>query len=136
MQHFVPVKIHIKEQPGMWKRFGVRWTPTILVMSPEGKEERRIEGFLPANEYLGQLELGLAYIAVEGKQWSDAQREFERVVDRYPDTDAAPEALYWTGVAKYSASHDAADLKETGRQFQERYTDTSWAKRASVWASE
>lgn len=136
MEQFIPVKIHIKEQPGMWKRFGVRWTPTILVMSPDGKEERRIEGFLPADDLLAQLELGLGYIAVARKDWATAEREFEQVVDRYPETDAAPEALYWTGVARYSASHDSAALRETGRQFQQRYTDTSWAKRASVWKTE
>ena len=67
------------------------------------------------------------------EQVQRARQEFERVVERHPETDAGPEALYWTGVAKYSASHDAQELKELGRQFKERYTDTSWAKRASVW---
>ena len=117
----------------MWKRFDVRWTPTVLVLAPDGKEVRRVEGFLPQDELLGQLELALAFLAVEKKDWATARQEFERVVERHPETDAGPEALYWTGVAKYSASHDAQELKELGRQFKERYTDTSWAKRASIW---
>jgi len=33
----------------------------------------------------------------------------------------------------YSANHDASALKETARWFKERYTDTAWAKRASIW---
>ena len=133
MRHFIPVKIHIKEQPGMWKRFSVRWTPTILVMSPDGEEARRIEGFLPADELLGQLELGLGFVAVNHKQWKEAEQEFRAVVDGHPDTDAAPEALYWAGVSKYSANHDAAALQELGQAFRQRYTDTGWAKRASIW---
>jgi hypothetical protein len=132
---FIPVKLHIKEQPGMWHRFGIRWTPTILVLSPDGKEQRRIEGYLPADELLGQLELGLGYWAVSRKDWTTAERHFKRAVDEYPDTDAGPEGLYWAGVARFSASHDHAPLEELGRQFAQRYTNTSWAKRASVWQS-
>lgn len=117
----------------MWKRFDVRWTPTVLVMGPDGKEGRRVEGYLPADELLGQLGLGLGFLAVEQKDWGTARTEFERVVTEFPNTSAAPEALYWSGVAKYSGSHDASALKELGREFRERYTDTAWAKRASIW---
>ena len=132
-QHFVPVRIHVKEQPTTWKRFNIRWTPTVLVLAPDGGEARRIEGFLPRDELLGQLQLGLGFMAVNRKDWPTARQEFERVIDQFPHTDAAPEALYWAGVAKYSASHDASELKALGKQFKERYTDTVWAKRASIW---
>jgi len=132
-QHFVTGRIHIKEQPAMWKRFHIRWTPTVLVLADDGTEARRIEGFLPADELLGQLGLALGFAAVNRKDWATARTEFERALAEYPDTDAAPEALYWTGVAKYSASHDANELKALGRQFSERYTDSAWAKRASIW---
>jgi hypothetical protein len=37
-----------------------QWTPTILVVGPDGKELHRIEGFLDAPELLAQLLLGLA----------------------------------------------------------------------------
>ena len=118
----------------MWKRFDIRWTPTVMVLGPDGTVGRRIEGFLPADELLGQIELGLGFLAVEKKDWPTARTEFERVVEQFPETDAGPEALYWSGVSKYSGSHDAAALKELNREFKERYTDTSWAKRTSVWA--
>jgi hypothetical protein len=132
-QRFVTVRVHVKEQPTMWKRFNIRWSPTVLVLGADGAEGRRIEGFLPRDELLAQLELGLGFLAVNKKDWSTARQEFEHVVEKYPDTDAGPEALYWTGVAKYSSSHDATELKNLGRQFRERYTDTAWAKRASIW---
>lgn len=117
----------------MWKRFDVRWTPTVLVMGPDEREGRRVEGYLPADELLGQLGLGLGFLAVERKDWPTARTEFEHVVEQLPDTSAAPEAMYWAGVAKYNGSHDATALKELGREFKERYTDTAWAKRASIW---
>lgn len=134
-QRFVPVRVHVKEQPAMWKRFSVRWTPTVLIVAPDGSEGRRIEGYLPADEMMAQIRLGLGFLAVNRKDWNAAREEFEQVVAQFPNTAAAPEALYWSGVAKYSGSHDAGALKETGQNFRDRYTDTAWAKRASIWQS-
>jgi uncharacterized protein YyaL (SSP411 family) len=132
-RQFVPVRVHVKEQPTMWKRFNIRWTPTVLILAPDGAEAFRLEGYLPRDEFLAQLHLGLGFLAVNQKKWQPARQEFESVVERFPETDAAPEALYWAGVAKYSDSHDPNELKALGRQFKERYTDTGWAKRASIW---
>lgn len=131
---FIPVRFHIKDNPGMWHRFDVRWTPTILILDwDDGSEARRVEGFLPADEFVGQLELGLGDVAIEHKDWAKAQRYFAHVAEANPETDAAAEGEYWAGVAKYSASHDASALKETARRFTQRHQGTSWAKRASVW---
>lgn len=132
-EHFIPVRIHVKEQPAMWKRFSIRWTPTVLVLAPDGTEVRRIEGFLPVEELLGQLELALGEWAVARKDWKEAERWFGSSVDQFPHTEAAPEGLYWRGVARYSESHDPKELKELGQEFRKRYQGTGWAKRASVW---
>jgi hypothetical protein len=131
-EHFVPVRIHIKQQPRMWHRFGTRWTPTVMVRSPDDAEVRRLEGFLPADELLGQLTLALGHLAVNKKDWPTAERWF-REAAQAEGTDAGPEGQYWEGVARYSGSHDPGALKETYRRFTERYRDTSWAKRSVVW---
>ena len=132
-QHFVPVRIHIKEQPRMWHRFGINWTPTVMVLSPEGDEVRRTEGFLPADELLGQLRLALGRLAVKKKDWAAAERWFAEAAEA-SGTDAGPEGQYWAGVARYSATHDAKELAKINRRFGERYQNTSWAKRASIWS--
>jgi len=132
-EQFVPVRIHIKEQARMWHRFGIRWTPTVMVLSPEGTEVRRIEGFLPADELRGQLLLGLGYVAANKKDWAAAERWFAQAAEE-GETDAGPEGVYWVGVARYSASHDAKELAATYARLTERHRDTSWAKRAIVWA--
>jgi len=54
-------------------------------------------------------------------------------VQQFPHTDAAPEALYWAGVARYKATGNAASLNDTARAFTQRYQDSTWAKKASVW---
>ena len=132
-EQFIPVRIHVKQQPRMWHRFGIRWTPTVMVLSPDGSEVRRIEGYLPADELAGQLRLALGYLAANKKDWPTAQQWFGQAAEAR-GTDAGPEGLYWLGVARYSASHDAKDLAATSAAFTEQYQDTSWAKRASIWA--
>ncbi len=131
-ENFVPVKIHIAEQPDVFKRFGVQWTPTMIVLDPSGKERHRFEGFLPARDFQAQLLLGLARVAFAQERWREAEELYRRIVREFPETDAAPEALYWAGVAAYKGGNQNA-LAETARQFQDRYRDTSWAKKASVW---
>jgi TolA-binding protein len=51
-----------------------------------------------------------------------------------PGTDAAAEAMYWAGVARYKATNDASALKATADAFKKRYQDSIWAKKASIWA--
>ena len=136
-REFVPVRVHVREQADEFKRLGARfsaqWTPTVLIVDEGGEERYRLEGFLPADDFLAQLELGLGRAAFARSDFAEAERRFRGVVKNHPDTDAAPEALYWAGVAKYKATGDAAALAETYQQFQSRYKDTSWATKASVW---
>lgn len=127
----------MREQAADFKRFGerygVQWTPAILELDPDGIERHRIEGFLPVEDFLAQLVLGLGHSAFQRQDWEEAQRRFRDVVDRYPNVEAAPEALYWAGVSRYKESHDGAELEKIAEAFAERYSDTSWAKKASIW---
>jgi len=129
------VKIHIKEQPKTFERFGAQWTPTIVILDPDGAERHRFEGFLPADDFLAQLKLGLAHSAFARQQWEEAERRFRDIIQTLPESDAAPEALYWAGVAKYKGSGNAAALNDTAKQFKQRYAQSTWAKKASVWAA-
>ena len=135
--NFIPARVHVKDDSALFQKFGekysAQWTPTILELDPRGVERYRIEGFLPNDEFLGQLMLGRAQIDFADQKWDEAERLFREIVDKFPDTDAAPEALYWAGVAPYKATQDNSSLKETAQAFKDRYQDTTWAKKASVW---
>lgn len=134
IKSFIPVKIHVKEQPTTFKRFGAQWTPTLVVFDPDGTERYRFEGYLPANEFLAQLEFGLAKSAFGREQWADAERRLRMIVHQFPNSEAAPESLYWAGVAKYKAG-DPNALKETAGLLGKNYPESVWAKKASVWAA-
>jgi hypothetical protein len=129
----VPLEAHIKEHPAYFHRFDVPWTPTVLILDSKGVERHRIEGYLPMDEFRSQLELGLARVAFMNKDWADAERRYTDVLDRYPDSKSAPEALYWKGVSHYKATNDHTVLGELPNLFREKYPDSSWALKTAAW---
>jgi hypothetical protein len=136
--NFLPARVHVKDDAALFQKYGqkysAQWTPTILELDSDGVERHRIEGFLPNDDFLAQLMLGRAQMAFAAEKWEEAEKIFREIVEEFPDNDAAPEALYWAGVAPYKASHDPASLKKTADAFRKRYQGTSWAKKASIWA--
>jgi hypothetical protein len=137
-ENFIPARVHVKDDGALFKKYSelysAPWTPTILELDSVGVERHRIEGFLPGDDFLAQLMLGRAKIAFAQENWDDGEKRFREIVDKLPNTDAAPEALYWAGVARYKGTHNAAPLKETAMAFTQRYQESSWAKKSSVWA--
>jgi hypothetical protein len=132
--HFTPVRVHVRDADAtaLMERFGADWTPTIVFLDSEGTERHRVEGFLATEDFLAQLLVGLGRIAIAGKTWDEAERLFGEVLEKHPQSDAAAEALYWKGVARYKGG-DAAALGDTARAFQERYTESPWAKKSVIW---
>jgi hypothetical protein len=132
IEAFVPVRQHVRDHPEVMEQYGVHWTPAILVLDEDGKERRRIEGFLEAEPLVAQLRLGLGMVAFARARWDEAERIFERVA-KSGDPDAAPEAAYWAGVARYKKSRDPADLAATWKRLHEEFPGATWEKRASIW---
>jgi TolA-binding protein len=134
-ENFVPLSVHVKENPKNFRRFDAFWTPTVLVTDSVGKERWRLEGYLPKNEFRANLEMGLARTAMMKKDWTGAAKRFADIIERYPDSKYAPEAVYWQGVSRYSASHDGSELANAAKTFSEKYKDSVWAQKAVPWSS-
>jgi hypothetical protein len=125
--------VHIKEHPVNFHRFDVPWTPTVLILDANGVERHRLEGYLPNDEFRAQLDMGLARVAFMNKNWADAERRYAEVLDRYPNSKVAPEALYWKGVSHYKATNDHTVLGELPQQFEQKYPDSVWALKTAAW---
>jgi hypothetical protein len=123
----------VKENQDAFARFGAQWTPTILIMDRDATERHRIEGFLPADDFLAQVRLGLAHAARVRGDFDDAERRYRELSGG--EGDVAAESLYWAGVSRYKSTNDASALGETAQAFGTRFTDSAWAKKASVWKS-
>jgi tetratricopeptide (TPR) repeat protein len=137
--HFVPVRVHVRDQKDDYERlggrFGVHWTPTVLTLDQTGAERNRMEGFLPADEFLALLKLGLARAAFERGDLEEAERWYREVVEEHPGTEAAAQAMYWEGAARYKATGEGTALSATASRLAKAYPDSPWARKASVWAT-
>jgi TolA-binding protein len=103
-------------------------------MDSDGVERQRLEGYLSKEEFRAWLELGLARVAFMNKKWADAEQRYAQVAEHYPDTKVAAEAVYWRGVSRYKSTNDHTVLGEVADQFKQKYQDSVWAEKASVWA--
>ena len=73
------------------------------------------------------------HAAFKSGKFDESEKWFKSIVDKFPNSDSAAEAQYWAGVSRYQRSHDPAELKATGEAFKKRYSDSTWAKKASIW---
>jgi TolA-binding protein len=105
-------------------------------MDPAGHERRRLEGYLPRDEFQAYLELGLARVAFMQKDWATAEAHFANVVDKFPNSKFAPEAVYYQGVSRYSASHDGGELAGTASRLNEKFPGNEWQIRSIPWLRE
>ena len=127
------MKVHIKEQKPTFERFNVLWTPTLIVLDPDGVERHRVEGFLPVDDFLAQLELGLAKLAFQRGVYDESGKRYRTICEEHARTGAAPEACYWAGVSAYKATNDPAPLKATAQKLKKDYPESEWTRKASVW---
>jgi thioredoxin-related protein len=132
---FVPTAFEVSDPRSgdLMKRYGFEWTPTFIVADAGGNEVYRWVGYLPPGDFCAEMLFAEGRAAFKDKGWDRAERCYSSVVDRFPDSEAAPEALYYTGVARYEKTHDASNLADANKKLQAKYPKSSWAKKASVW---
>ena len=102
-------------------------------MDEDGTERHRIEGFLPVDDFLAQLRLGLGKRDFENARYDAAKRHFAEVARAHPDSGAAAEARYWAGVAEYKETNNPAPLKTAAQDLKARWPESEWTKKSSVW---
>jgi len=110
--------------------FRVVWTPTLIVLDYYGKEHQRTVGFLPPEEMVAWLLLGMGKVSFDQDQFNEAGIQLNTLLNGYPDSASAPEAVYLRGVARYKSSHAAEALKDAYRQLAATYPGNEWTKRA------
>lgn len=137
-EHFVPFQANVNDplQRAAFRRFGAVWTPTIIILSPDGEERYRIEGWLPTREMHAQLLFALARVTAMRKRWPEAEPMYARIVEEFGDTAVAPEALYWRGVAAYQGRRDKTALKLMAAEMKAKYPAGEWAIKAAAWDGE
>jgi hypothetical protein len=57
------LKIDINKHPEIFAQFSVEWTATVIIPDQIGRERHRLVEFLPTEDFLAQLQLGIAKVA-------------------------------------------------------------------------
>lgn len=135
-EKFVPVLFETTERPHETGAYGVVWTPTFIAADDTGLEVYRWEGYLPEDDYLGQLDMAIARVALKKGNYKDAERHFDEVMIKYPLSDLAPMAMYYQGVARFNNKHDISELTRTYENLKMEFPNSIWSLKASVWSSE
>jgi outer membrane protein assembly factor BamD (BamD/ComL family) len=116
------------------KRYAVKWTPAIIILDSDGEEHHRFVGYLPPEDFMAQIVFGKGKVEIDLDRFEQAIQCLQEVLVRFPKSDAAPEAQYYLGVAKYKASHDPKELKSGLEILQRDYPNSEWAKKAQVYS--
>jgi TolA-binding protein len=126
--HFVPVQINTQEEAGqsIVQCFHQVWTPDLRILSSQGVELYRWNGYLPPFEFLPQLLVAHAYACLARQDPSGAAEVYRQVLERFPTSAVAPEAQYFLAVSLYKHSHEASDLLDNWHQLQTRYPESLW----------
>lgn len=131
-EHFVPVQFNVVEQPEVMARFNTPWTPTLLVIDPDGKEHRRSQGYLDAQRFVGEMSLATLLAAIDRQDFARAHKLGGEVMQQVQgDPVREPEALYWSSVAHYKASGDANNLLAGWNRLLDEFPQSEWAKKVS-----
>ena len=132
-RNIVPLRVPADAQP-LAGDFKVTWTPTLVTLDFYGKEHHRTVGFLPPEELIPSLLLGMAKTDFDFNQFNDAIIHLDRLLVDYSRSAAAPEAVYLRGVSRYKASHDARPLKEAYEKLRADYPASEWTQRAQPYS--
>jgi thioredoxin-like negative regulator of GroEL len=132
--HFVAARINSDERPDLAREFGVFWTPTLVTLHHLGHLLRETIGYLPPAEMLPELTLTAALYDLRSARAGEAEAQFQEVVDRFGASSAAPEALYWKGLAAYRRSKDKEDLWIAWRELAAAYPESIWAQKTTLLA--
>ncbi len=127
--NFIPLRIAGDEEPYA-ADFMVNWTPRIIVLDSVGLSHQSEVGFLPPEDFIASLELGLAKADFDSHKLEDCKAHLHRILEGYAGSSSAPEAAFLLGVTSYKLSGQAAPLKEAYHFLQGKYPDSEWAKRA------
>lgn len=133
-ESFVAVKCNTAEPQRAYTRLlGMArplWTPAFLFLSPERAELRRLIGYLPPGEFLPELKMAVGLVELERGRSAEAHDRFRRIVEQHASAHAAPEALYWAGIAAFRRDgKNKQSLVPAWLKLRARYPHSTW------WAS-
>jgi thioredoxin-related protein len=130
-RHVIPVRTPFDGE--LAREFEAKWTPFLLFLDTNKKAHHKIVGFLPPEELIPAILLGVGKTFFDAQKLDRAMNMFDEVIKEHPSNHAAPEAVYFRGVSEYKKTHSAEPLKQVYERLRAEYPETEWAKRAAPY---
>lgn len=90
--HLVAVRAQVRSEPVLAQKFAVRYTPTVVILDEEGIERHRSIGFLPPQEFVPSMLLGIGKAYYEKRRFEKAATVLGRLLSAYPQSSFVSEA--------------------------------------------
>jgi len=130
--NLIPLRIPA-DDPELGPRYKIKWTPTLLILDPDGTEHYRTLGFYPPEDLIPSLLLGMGKAKFNQPDRPAARNYFQRIISDYPANGLAPEAIYLNGVAGFIDTHDISHLIGIYDSLASDYPDSPWLTRADPY---
>jgi len=128
----IPLQVLYNAQP-LATTFNVKWTPTIVTLDSRGEEHHRTVGFLPPEELIPSLLLGIGKVHFDLDHYEEALQYLDKLLAEFPKSNAAAEAIYLQGVCRYKNTGEAGPLKKAYERLLAGYPSSEWTTRASPY---
>ena len=115
------------------ENFKIKWTPTLIILDGDGEEHHRTTGFLDPGELLPMIALGSGKSHFDRGEYADAMASLDKLLDDYPKSDSAAEAIYYRAVSGYKHTNNPQPLKQGYEMLQAQYPNSEWTKRAAPY---
>ena len=91
-KNFVAFRVDANQATQLVIRFEVQYTPTVIILDGDDKEHHRSVGYLPPEEFIPQLMLGMAKSKFNRDKCFQSLEILRRLLSDYAGSKAAAEA--------------------------------------------
>jgi thioredoxin-related protein len=91
-RYMIPLRANTNSVAAWATRFAIQYTPTVITLDADGKEHHRTVGFLPPEEFIPSLMLGIGKAHFDANQFTKARAILECLLAEFPLSQAAPAA--------------------------------------------
>jgi hypothetical protein len=129
--HLVPLRFQASEQPELVARHHVTRTPTVLLADANGNVYFRIEGFLPPDDFLSRLSMGVGAFECQLEE-PPPDEHVDAVQTTGGGSDVAAQALYWQATARFRRTGDTQRLRSDWQAIAAGFPRSVWALRTRL----
>ncbi len=129
--HFIGLRI-TQDMTVMFQRYKIDLVPTFIVAGPDGTEYERFADLIGHDDLAALCLFALGKYCHDRNDTDAAQQHMEKLVDTYPHSPYAPEAIFLRGAYRYLISEDPAHLKTALFMLGKNHPGSIWVRRSLV----